>query len=74
MIHHGVYGSRQTGMFVGTTAVIIPTFSERESNAGRIVAQGAAEIAVLFSHRIRPVSRRLARSRQERHYLSGQSG
>jgi hypothetical protein len=36
MIHHGGYGSCQTGLISGTPAVIIPTFSERESNARRI--------------------------------------
>ncbi len=46
MIHHGGYGSCQTGLFAGTPAVIIPTFSERESNARRVVAQGAAEMVL----------------------------
>lgn len=41
MIHHGGYGSCQTGIFSGTPAVIIPTFSERESNARRIDSLGA---------------------------------
>jgi UDP:flavonoid glycosyltransferase YjiC (YdhE family) len=41
MIHHGGYGSCQTGLFTGTPAVIIPTFSERESNARRISSLGA---------------------------------
>jgi UDP:flavonoid glycosyltransferase YjiC (YdhE family) len=41
MIHHGGYGSCQTGLFAGTPAVIIPTFSERESNARRIASLGA---------------------------------
>jgi UDP:flavonoid glycosyltransferase YjiC (YdhE family) len=43
MIHHGGYGSCQTGLFTGTPAVIIPTFSERESNARRIADIGAGE-------------------------------
>jgi UDP:flavonoid glycosyltransferase YjiC (YdhE family) len=43
MIHHGGYGSCQTGLFTGTPAVIIPTFSERESNARRIASLGAGE-------------------------------
>jgi len=43
MIHHGGYGSCQTGIYAGTPAVIIPTFSERESNARRIAAVGAGE-------------------------------
>lgn len=41
MIHHGGYGSCQTGLFAGTPAVIVPTFSERESNARRIASLGA---------------------------------
>lgn len=43
MIHHGGYGSCQTGLYTGTPAVIIPTFSERESNARRIASLGAGE-------------------------------
>jgi hypothetical protein len=46
IIHHGWYGSRQTGAFVGTPAVIIPTMSERESNARRLLEQGAAEVVL----------------------------
>ncbi len=42
LIHHGGYGSRQTGLFAGKPAVIMPTFSERESNARRVAALGAA--------------------------------
>ena len=41
MIHHGGYGSCQMGLFTGTPAVIVPTFSERESNARRIASLGA---------------------------------
>jgi UDP:flavonoid glycosyltransferase YjiC (YdhE family) len=41
LIHHGGYGSCQTGLVTGTPAVIIPTFTERESNARRIAALGA---------------------------------
>jgi UDP:flavonoid glycosyltransferase YjiC (YdhE family) len=44
LIHHGGYGSCQTGLLTGTPAVIIPTFSERESNAHRVAAAGAAEV------------------------------
>jgi UDP:flavonoid glycosyltransferase YjiC (YdhE family) len=44
LIHHGGYGSCQTGLFAGKPAVIIPTFSERESNARRIAALGAGVI------------------------------
>ena len=46
MIHHGGYGSCQTGLYSGTPAVIIPTFSERESNARRIALQGAGEFVL----------------------------
>ncbi len=41
LIHHGGYGSCQTGLYAGKPAVIIPTYSERESNARRIAALGA---------------------------------
>jgi UDP:flavonoid glycosyltransferase YjiC (YdhE family) len=44
LIHHGGYGSCQTGLYVGKPAVIMPTFSERESNARRIAALGAGAI------------------------------
>jgi UDP:flavonoid glycosyltransferase YjiC (YdhE family) len=43
LIHHGGYGSCQTGLFTGTPAVIVPTYSERESNARRVAALGAGE-------------------------------
>lgn len=46
MIHHGGYGSCQTGLFTGTPQVMIPTFSERESNARRIVSLGAGEFVL----------------------------
>jgi len=46
LIHHGGYGSCQTGLYTGTPAVIIPTYSERESNARRIVAAGAGDLVV----------------------------
>jgi UDP:flavonoid glycosyltransferase YjiC (YdhE family) len=46
MIHHGGYGSCQTGLYAGTPAVIIPTFSERESNARRIASLGAGEFVL----------------------------
>jgi MGT family glycosyltransferase len=46
LIHHGGYGSCQTGLYTGTPAVIIPTISERESTARRIAAQGAAELVI----------------------------
>src|SRR5262249_50868098 len=44
LIHHGGYGSCQTGLSTGKPAVIIPTYSERESNARRIAALGAGAI------------------------------
>jgi UDP:flavonoid glycosyltransferase YjiC (YdhE family) len=46
MIHHGGYGSCQTGLVTGTPAVIIPTFTERESNARRVAAVGAGEFVL----------------------------
>jgi UDP:flavonoid glycosyltransferase YjiC (YdhE family) len=46
LIHHGGYGSCQTGLYTGTPALIIPTFSERESNARRIAALGAGDYIV----------------------------
>lgn len=42
LVHHGGYGSCQTGLHAGRPAVIVPTFSERESNARRLAALGAA--------------------------------
>lgn len=44
LIHHGGYGSCQTGLYTGKPSVIMPTFSERESNARRIVALGAGAL------------------------------
>jgi UDP:flavonoid glycosyltransferase YjiC (YdhE family) len=46
LIHHGGYGSCQTGLYTGTPAVIIPTFSERESNARRIANVGAGDFVL----------------------------
>jgi MGT family glycosyltransferase len=46
MIHHGGHGSSMTGVYTGTPAVIIPTISERESNARRLAALGVAEFIV----------------------------
>jgi UDP:flavonoid glycosyltransferase YjiC (YdhE family) len=43
LIHHGGYGSCQTGLCTGTPSVVIPTYSERESNARRVAALGAGE-------------------------------
>ena len=46
MIHHGGFGSSQTGLYTGTPALVIPTFSERESNARKMAALGAGEFLV----------------------------
>lgn len=46
MIHHGGYGSCQTGLYAGTPAVVIPTYSERESNARRVAALGACDFVL----------------------------
>ncbi|RJR55308.1 MAG: glycosyltransferase [Desulfobacteraceae bacterium] len=43
LIHHGGYGSCQTGLSAGKPALIIPTYSERESNARRVAALGAGD-------------------------------
>ena len=46
MIHHGGYGSCQTGLFTGTPTLVIPTYSERESNARRVAAVGAGDFVL----------------------------
>jgi MGT family glycosyltransferase len=46
LIHHGGHGSSMTGLYTGTPAVIIPTYSERESNARRVAALGAGAVVV----------------------------
>ena len=46
VIHHGGYGSCQTGLFTGTPALVIPTYSERESNARRVAASGAGDFVL----------------------------
>ena len=46
IIHHGGHGSCMTGAYTGTPAVIIPTYSERESNARRMAKLGVAEILI----------------------------
>jgi UDP:flavonoid glycosyltransferase YjiC (YdhE family) len=46
LVHHGGHGSSMMGLAAGTPAVIIPTITERESNARRVVALGAGEIVV----------------------------
>jgi len=37
------YGSCQTGLFTGTPSLVIPTYSEWESNARRVTAAGAGD-------------------------------
>ena len=46
MVHHGGHGSTLTALAAGTPALIIPTYSERESNARRAAALGAATYLV----------------------------
>jgi UDP:flavonoid glycosyltransferase YjiC (YdhE family) len=46
VIHHGGYGSCQTGLYTGTPALVIPTYSERESNARRVAAVGAGDFVL----------------------------
>jgi UDP:flavonoid glycosyltransferase YjiC (YdhE family) len=46
LVHHGGHGSVMTGLYVGKPAVIIPTLTERESNARRVVALGAGEMVL----------------------------
>lgn len=46
MVHHGDHSSVMMGLLAGTPAVIIPTITERESNARRVMALGAGEIVL----------------------------
>jgi UDP:flavonoid glycosyltransferase YjiC (YdhE family) len=46
MVHHGGHSSVMQTLAAGTPAVIIPTISERESNARRLVALGAGEMVL----------------------------
>jgi UDP:flavonoid glycosyltransferase YjiC (YdhE family) len=46
MVHHGGHSSVMTSLSVGTPAVIIPTITERESNARRLTALGAGEMVL----------------------------
>jgi UDP:flavonoid glycosyltransferase YjiC (YdhE family) len=46
MVHHGGHSSVMTELWAGTPAVMIPTLTERESNARRVVALGAGEIVM----------------------------
>ena len=46
MIHHGGHGSMINGLAAGKPAVIVPTNSERESNARRLASLGAGEFVL----------------------------
>jgi len=46
MVHHGGHSSVMTGLMAGTPAVIIPTITERMSNARRLAALGAGEVVI----------------------------
>jgi len=46
VIHHGGHGSYLTGLSAGTPSIIIPTYSERESNARRLSRLGAGEFVL----------------------------
>jgi MGT family glycosyltransferase len=46
MLHHGGHSSVMAGLYAGTPAVIIPTITERESNARRVMKFGAGEIVM----------------------------
>jgi UDP:flavonoid glycosyltransferase YjiC (YdhE family) len=46
MVHHAGHGSVMTGLAAGKPAVLIPTITERESNARRVVALGAGEMVL----------------------------
>ena len=46
MIHHGGHSSYMTGALMGTPQIIVPTLSERESNARHMFALGCGEIVI----------------------------
>jgi UDP:flavonoid glycosyltransferase YjiC (YdhE family) len=46
MVHHGGHSSVISGLSAGTPAVIIPTATERESNARRMASLGAAQVVM----------------------------
>lgn len=46
LIHHGGYDSCQKRLATGTPADILPTYSERESNARRVVQAGAGQMVL----------------------------
>jgi UDP:flavonoid glycosyltransferase YjiC (YdhE family) len=46
LVHHGGYSSVMSGLMAGKPAVMIPTITERESNARRLAALGAGEVVM----------------------------
>ena len=46
MVHHGGHSSVMTGLSAGTPTVMIPTSTERESNARRLATLGAGEVVM----------------------------
>ena len=46
LVHHGGYSSVMTGLMAGKPAVMIPTITERESNARRLASLGAGEVVL----------------------------
>ena len=46
LVHHGGHSSVMTGLAAGTPAVILPTISERKSNARRVASLGAGEVVL----------------------------
>ena len=46
MVHHGGHSSVMQSLAAGTPAILIPTITERESNARRLAALGAGEIVL----------------------------
>ncbi|MBI5370891.1 MAG: hypothetical protein HZA79_02565 [Sphingobacteriales bacterium] len=50
LIHHGGYGSCQAGLLCGKPSLVLPTFSERESNARRIAKLGAGDYVLPQQH------------------------
>jgi UDP:flavonoid glycosyltransferase YjiC (YdhE family) len=46
MVHHGGHSSVMTGLAAGTPMMMIPTSTERESNARRVADLGAGEFVL----------------------------
>ena len=46
LVHHGGHSSYLTGLAAGTPAVVVPTFTERESPARRLAALGAGRFVL----------------------------